>query len=418
MKRRLRLYIVGIVLFAYFISISNAFSYLVIGDNSSIIPLEKRIYEVLKEHNLSERILNIEALSFKDKVIVGISFFYGLLYVKDQSYIYQDLMDYTERLTKVVFHSFPNVSELDLSGIFKYNHNTEKQYEEPTFTTSITRKDFERLYSEDIPFDLFLDRTGRVYYSDALLLDDISSLKSESYIEENSNREKAPQKKGLFAKLREFWAILRRVNKGGIYKNAVWRGNPHLKEIAITFDDGPRPVYTPIILDILNRYSVKATFFIIGKRALIYHYFVRDMLSSGHTVGNHTMHHLNLTLLSYDKKRDEILDAQSVIYTLTGSKCRYFRPPGGDYDWEVEKIANDNSLLLVLWTKKLGDYLIPQEEANILLKKVKADVVPGAIIVFHLGVKSTIEILPEFLDYVKKKGYRIVPLEKLIEDAR
>ena len=393
-------------------------SYVVIGDNFSDITLERHLFDVFKGYNLSERIANIESLRYKDRVIVGITFFYGIYYTNDKEKVYQDLMDYSKRLTKVTFHTFPYISELDLSGIYKDKNKLEDNYKEPTFTASIYRKDFENLYRENEVFDLFLNKIGRVYYSDALLLNDLSNLKKESYVRENSNRKVGASSKGLLNKFRDIWLSYRRTRVGGIYKNTISRGNPHLKEISITFDDGPRPVYTPIILNILDSYSVKATFFLIGKRAQLYHYFVRDLVESGHAIGNHTMHHLNLIELPYEKKVSEILEAQDVLYGITGEKCRYFRPPGGDYDKDVEEILKKNSMYLVLWTKKLGDYLVPEKDSKILLEKVKKDVVPGSIIVFHVGVKSTVEILPEFLDYVKKEGYKIVPLDKLIEDAR
>ncbi|MCX7796511.1 MAG: polysaccharide deacetylase family protein [bacterium] len=397
---------------------SKGSSYVVIGDKFSDISLERRVYDSLKEHNLASRIINIDSLRYKDKVVVGITFFYGLFYTQDREKIHQDLITYSTSLSKVVFCSFPYVTELDLSGVYRDSNRIEDSYKEPTFTASIYRKDFESLFREDQSLSLLLDKTGRVWYSDALLKLDLSSLKKESYIEENSNRKVDTSRKNLWVILRNLWLTYRKVRTGGTYKNTIWRGNPHLKEISITFDDGPRPVYMPIILDILNRYSVKATFFLVGKRVKLYPYFAKDIIENGHTIGNHTMHHLNLTTLSYDKKYKEILEAQDIIYSTTGERCRYFRPPGGDYDKDIEEILKKHSIYLVLWTKKLGDYLIPQSKGKLLLERVKRELIPGAIIIFHIGSRSTIDILPQFIDYARREGYKIVPLEKLIEDAR
>lgn len=417
MSKIIKSFILIIFCMSLFIT-SKGFTYVVIGDRFSDIPLERRVYDSLKEYNLTNRIINIDSLRYRDKIIVGITFYYGLFYAQDKEKIYQDLITYSSSLTKVVFNSFPYVSELDLSGIYRDSIKVEDNYKEPTFTASIDRKDFESLHKEYQSFDLFLDKIGRVYYSDALFNLDLSSLKKESYIEENSNRKVNVSKRGLLAKLRSLWMVYRRIRTGGVYKNTIWRGNPHLKEISITFDDGPRPVYTPVILDILDKYSVKATFFLIGKRMQIYPYFARDIIENGHVIGNHTMHHLNLIDLPYDKKYKEILEAQDTIYAITGERCKYFRPPGGDYDQEVEEILKKQSIYLILWTKKLGDYLISESEEKLLLEKVKKEVVPGAIIVFHVGVKSTVDILPQFIEYVRKEGYKIVPLDKLIEDAK
>lgn len=412
-------FIVLLIIASIHLSVSNAFCLVVIGDNSSYILIEKEILDTLREKCLSDRIINVDSLNHEGKTIVGITFFYGLFYAKDKDSILQDLFSYSSCLTKLVFQSFPYITELDLSGIYRDEPKVDEKYREVTFSTSIRKEDFEKLYNSNISFAEFLDETGRVYYADPLLTGDLKTLKAESYVEENSNREKSASSRiDLLAKLRALWVRFEETRTGGIHKNTVWRGNPYLKEISITFDDGPRPVYTPMVLDILNKDSIKATFFIIGKRAMIYPYFVRDIVANGHTIGNHTVNHLNLTLLPYNKKEEEILNAQDIIYGITGERCRYFRPPGGDYDEEVEEILQKNSILLVLWTRKLGDYLIPPKDDGLLLKKAEQEVIPGGIIVFHIGVRSTVDILPEFLSYVKRQGYKVVPLEKLIKDSR
>ena len=102
--------------------------------------------------------------------------------------------------------------------------------------------------------------------------------------------------------------------------------------MALTFDDGPFPIYTTLLLDTLDRLHLTATFFLIGEQVEQYPYFAQAIARAGHEIGNHSFHHPNLTQLAAQAVEDELRRTQEVITAVTGQTPRYFRPPGGDYN--------------------------------------------------------------------------------------
>ncbi|MFC6659506.1 polysaccharide deacetylase family protein [Deinococcus multiflagellatus] len=116
---------------------------------------------------------------------------------------------------------------------------------------------------------------------------------------------------------------------GGVHGGLLYRGRRDASNVAaLTFDDAPHPLYEPLLLDLLRRSGMHATFFVIGRNAQAYPYFVRDMVAQGHEVGNHTYHHVRLPPLSPGAARDELQWANTLLSSLTGRPVRYFRPPG------------------------------------------------------------------------------------------
>ncbi|OYT69315.1 MAG: polysaccharide deacetylase [Armatimonadetes bacterium JP3_11] len=194
------------------------------------------------------------------------------------------------------------------------------------------------------------------------------------------------------------------------------RGNPNRKWIALTFDDGPHPLYTPKLVAILNKYQVKATFFVVGKMAEQYPELVHLLQQSGHAIGNHTYHHVNLTRLTPEQIAVEIKACGKVIQNLTGQAPHLFRPPGGDYNQTVAEIANALGYWLILWTDDPGDYARPNEAT--LKQRLLDQLSNGGIILLHDGVPETIDLLPQLLDYLKREGYEIVLVDEMLPQQK
>ncbi|MCD8241999.1 MAG: polysaccharide deacetylase family protein [Lachnospiraceae bacterium] len=101
------------------------------------------------------------------------------------------------------------------------------------------------------------------------------------------------------------------------------------KRIALTFDDGPHPVCTPLMLEVLVRENVPATFFLLGENVELYGDIVKEIAARGHLIGNHTWHHVQITTLPLEEARAEILETSELIEELTGQGTEYVRPPFG-----------------------------------------------------------------------------------------
>ena len=201
-------------------------------------------------------------------------------------------------------------------------------------------------------------------------------------------------------------------------------GDAH--EVALTFDDGPDPEWTPKILDILKAAKVKAAFFLVGVNAERYPNLVRRIVDEGHEIGNHTYYHPNLALCWPEHVRLELNATQLLIQTLTGRGTTLFRPPyAADTqparlaDLMPLQIAQDQNYLVVLENIDPQDWAKPG--ADVILQRIKQQRHDGNIILLHDagGDRSqTVEALPRIIEYLQARNDTIVPLSKLLNTTR
>jgi peptidoglycan-N-acetylglucosamine deacetylase len=126
--------------------------------------------------------------------------------------------------------------------------------------------------------------------------------------------------------------------------------------LAITFDDGPNPAITPTLLDLLDRYQAKATFFVIGRFVRECGGLSKEIAARGHLLANHTQNHPNLFWMSRKAVRDELDRCQGALQEATGSQARYFRPPFGFRNPWVVGVARELGMQTVMWTLLPGDW--------------------------------------------------------------
>lgn len=188
------------------------------------------------------------------------------------------------------------------------------------------------------------------------------------------------------------------------------------KMIALTFDDGPHYKYTDQILDILKKYGVKATFFVVGVNAERYPEKVKRIKKEGHEIGNHTFSHLNLRELDGKEVRLEIAKGESAIKKITGEKPKLLRPPGGAYSDEVIDISSKMGYDVILWSHDTRDWAhTPFDKiAHSIIEGVKC----GDIILFHDFITPdtpTPEALEIIIPKLLKTGYRFVTVSELMK---
>jgi peptidoglycan/xylan/chitin deacetylase (PgdA/CDA1 family) len=128
------------------------------------------------------------------------------------------------------------------------------------------------------------------------------------------------------------------------------------RQLAITFDDGPNPAFTPKLLDLLDRFQVQATFFVIGRFVRECRGLTKEIAERGHLLANHTEMHPNLFWLTPDAVRDELQRCQDALRDATGGDARFFRPPYGFRNPWVVSTARDLGMQTVLWTLLPGDW--------------------------------------------------------------
>lgn len=143
-------------------------------------------------------------------------------------------------------------------------------------------------------------------------------------------------------------------------------------ELALTFDDGPNATWTPRLLEVLAQYDVRATFFLLGNRAAAQPELVRRMAAAGHTIGNHSWSHLNLSRTNAALVRDQLKSTSDALQQILGAKVKFFRPPYGARRPAVFRIARELGLAPVLWNAMTSDWSEPSAEriAEQLMKKI------------------------------------------------
>jgi len=201
------------------------------------------------------------------------------------------------------------------------------------------------------------------------------------------------------------------MNRGVVF-NKLIHGDTGRKEIALTFDDGPHTDFTPKILEILKKYHVKATFFVVGEMAERNPDLIKDEIADGNSVGNHTYHHVNLTRLPIEYVATEIKACGEVLKSITGKAPHLFRPPGGDYDKDVAIAAHSLNYTTVLWTDDPGDYASPGDST--ITSRLMSRVNNGGIILIHDGVQQTVDILPDIIQRLKAQGYKFVTIDEML----
>jgi len=186
--------------------------------------------------------------------------------------------------------------------------------------------------------------------------------------------------------------------------------------IALTFDDGPHPKYTYKILDILRKYDIKATFFIIGVNAKNYPEALRAIADEGHEIGNHTFTHQCMKGKSYDQISRDVSACSKLIYDLCGKTPSVFRPPGGIMA-DAEAAASDlfENYKIVYWSIDTmdWDHHTPENIFNYVVKNIKA----GDIILMHdyIGYNTpTPRALELIIPKLLESGYEFVTVSELL----
>ncbi|MCD3400594.1 polysaccharide deacetylase family protein [Streptococcus equi subsp. zooepidemicus] len=180
------------------------------------------------------------------------------------------------------------------------------------------------------------------------------------------------------------------------------------KLVALTFDDGPDPVTTPQVLDILAKYQAKGTFFMMGSKVVGHEALVKKVSAAGHDVENHSWDHPDLTTLTVDQIQTQINTTNQAIEKACGKRPVYLRPPYGATNDVVRRASG---LKEMLWTVDTRDW----ENRNIaaIMANVKQQLQPGGVVLMHDIHQTSVDALPSIMEYLKAEGYKCVTLSEL-----
>ena len=195
----------------------------------------------------------------------------------------------------------------------------------------------------------------------------------------------------------------------------VWRLPTDRKVIALTFDDGPYPFYTPLLLHVLERSRVRATFFVVGRNAQQFPELVSRIVDSGDEIGNHTFNHYKLPFLSDAQIAHQIRSCGDELAQFTDRPITLFRPPHGRYDRRVVTIAHSLGYRTIFWSDSPED--TKDISPALLVRRVLSQAQPGAIVLMHSGQYKTVVALPVIIDRLREQGYTFETVGELLANA-
>ena len=222
--------------------------------------------------------------------------------------------------------------------------------------------------------------------------------------------------------------MLQRVN--GIYRRRArrlaeriggvnWGLPPSRRAVAITFDDGPDPEFTPAVLDVLARHGVVATFFLVGSASLQYPELVRQTVSEGHAIGSHSFTHPEISDISVSEVYREYRRGRDAVSSVVGRPVRLFRPPKGWFDVPRSAVTNRLGMQTWLWTSS-GDDWVPGTTKDRILHILGAPSA-GDVVLFHDAIRqpfapsaldrsATVAAIDEFIPMVRRIDLELVAL--------
>lgn len=182
--------------------------------------------------------------------------------------------------------------------------------------------------------------------------------------------------------------------------------------VALTFDDGPYPLYTAALLATLRRYHIKATFFLVGRRVQEFPELARLIAKDGHEIANHTYDHRREKTLSQSELKEDILRNEALLVTVTHVRPHIFRPAGGRLSSEGQQAVRELGYTVLNYTVNPGDWWVhsPQDLLTGLFRGRSRE----GVVLLHTGNLSTVRVLPLYIELMKAKGFQFVTASELI----
>lgn len=217
-------------------------------------------------------------------------------------------------------------------------------------------------------------------------------------------------------------------------RRIIWSVPTTKQSVAMTFDDGPDPEFTPRVLEALAERGLTATFNVMGWNADRHRDLLAEVVAAGHEIGNHTWTHRNLAVTDDDDVRSEMRHGTEIIEELTGTTLRFFRPPRGNVTGLVTRIAAELGQDILSWS--LSGSVFDPSTSEKVRGWVVPNVQPGHIISFHDGIgrgtfdrssgsakdliqrrTSEIDVLPRMLDELLERGFAFLTVGDLVDEG-
>ncbi|WP_019243247.1 MULTISPECIES: polysaccharide deacetylase family protein [Bacillus] len=204
--------------------------------------------------------------------------------------------------------------------------------------------------------------------------------------------------------------------------HVIWDVRTTEKVVAITFDDGPHPIFTPQILDILAKYDAKATFFVAGNKVKRFPDVLKRQVREGHEIANHTYNHIYSSRITAAKLTEELTQTDQLIQQLSGYKTTLYRPVGGLYNDTIIDTAVKNGKTVVLWSWHQDPRDWKSPPASQITRHITKGIQPGNIILLHdwnghedSPVSQSVKAFDQIMKFLYDNDYRCVTVSELLQ---
>jgi len=203
-----------------------------------------------------------------------------------------------------------------------------------------------------------------------------------------------------------------------LFGDLVYRVETDQKVVALTFDDGPKPVTTQALLGILKQENVLGTFYLNGVPMYANEKETKLIINAGHEIGNHGYTHSNMVKMSYEEVVKEIEDTTKIIKEYGYKGEMTFRPPFGKSLFKLPNYLKKNDIPLVTWDVEAATFVDGEDTTEKIVNRTLDQVKPGSIIIFHIMYEesgASLDALPTIIRKLKKNGYSFTTVSKLIK---
>lgn len=200
-------------------------------------------------------------------------------------------------------------------------------------------------------------------------------------------------------------------DKSQAVNSPIYRGDEDEKNLSLMFNVYWGTEYIEGILNVLDDYNVKTTFFIGGMWALKEETVLNEIVSRGHELGNHGYYHKDMAKMSYSDCKVEISNTNTLIEKLCGVKVDLFAPPSGSFSKSTLQVASDIDMKVIMWSKDTIDWR--DKDKNLIYKRATTNISNGDLILMH-PTQMTLKALPEILEYYKNNGFKATTVSKTI----
>lgn len=284
----------------------------------------------------------------------------------------------------------------------------------PVFSLSVSREQYLAAARATANGAALVDQLDAVRYSPVFLRHALDGVDARGL----------PERAIADAPLAESWDDLRAEARGMEARGAmdaqtevtaIFSGSPGSREVALTIDDGPTPLITPLVLAVLRAAGVKATFFIVGQKVEEFPALARMIADEGHELANHAYSNRRLHELSDDDAWAEVAACQRVVERMVGAPMHFFRPPGGRCSPGGLRAVASLGHTAAFWSRNTGDWRKPP--AAQIVREATSGLQPGDIILMHQGDLCSVEALPAIIARVRALGLEPTTLARVADSG-